>query len=415
MNLKKVINEFKKIYGVKPSCIISAPGRLDFLNTHQDYKGLPVVSIAVNLRAYIAISPSHKNFEVISWNYLFEGKEYRDEFDFGDPLRNNHWFGNYFRAAVKALAKRVKRLNKTRALVVSDIPIASGLGSSAAITVSYVAANLHLNKELYTHKYVAEIAYEAEHDIMNIPCGRLDQYGSTFGGVIKINTRPPFDVERLPEINGLFVVLDSGIRHNTREIHSNIINKLRIAISSLRDIVAEQHIKKALTYDVSSIRWELINEQELLQYLSTMPEELANLIIYTLRANRSTELAIRVLKGAKLRYNEIKSYLPQIETMTKKERRSENNNLELIGAIMNYQHELLRDLYKVSLPELEQIRNSAIDAGALGVKITGAGMGGSLIALVKDMKTARRVLRASIEAGALRGWIVRVDEGLKSH
>ena len=56
--IDKIGIAFKEFYGEKPSIVVSAPGRLDFLNTHQDYKGLPVSAIGVNLRTYIALALS---------------------------------------------------------------------------------------------------------------------------------------------------------------------------------------------------------------------------------------------------------------------------------------------------------------------------------------------------------------------
>ncbi|HDO42214.1 MAG TPA: GHMP kinase, partial [Candidatus Bathyarchaeota archaeon] len=41
--------------------VVSSPGRADFLNTHQDYKGLPVVPAAINLRLYISANLSNGN------------------------------------------------------------------------------------------------------------------------------------------------------------------------------------------------------------------------------------------------------------------------------------------------------------------------------------------------------------------
>lgn len=55
-----------------------------------------------------------------------------------------------------------------------------------------------------------------------------------------------------------------------------------------------------------------------------------------------------------------------------------------------------------------------LDAGAYGVKISGAGMGGSLLAVVpSEQEVKKRVLDAALKAGARRGWIVRIDEGAR--
>ena len=64
------------------------------------------------------------------------------------------------------------------------------------------------------------------------------------------------------------------------------------------------------------------------------------------------------------------------------------------------------------MPELEAIRDAMLEAGAYGAKISGAGLGGALIALV-DEGAGSRVATAALEAGASRAWIVRVDEGAR--
>ncbi|MEM4405238.1 MAG: GHMP kinase, partial [Nitrososphaerota archaeon] len=64
-----------------------------------------------------------------------------------------------------------------------------------------------------------------------------------------------------------------------------------------------------------------------------------------------------------------------------------------------------------SLPELEKIRSAMLENGALAVKISGAGLGGCLIALCRDDESAESALKAAIEAGAVRGWRLRIDSG----
>ena len=85
----------------------------------------------------------------------------------------------------------------------------------------------------------------------------------------------------------------------------------------------------------------------------------------------------------------------------------------IIGEVMNEQHSLLRDLYDVSLPRLDEICSAALDAGAYGAKISGAGMGGSIIALVKDEEHGRKVINACLEANAREGWVSKVSGGVR--
>ncbi len=83
--------------GLPPFLVVSAPGRADFLNTHQDYKGLPVVPIAINLRTYIsAIRELDHEFRVKSLNLKREGLKYVDVFNIHDVrLVWGGWFGDY--------------------------------------------------------------------------------------------------------------------------------------------------------------------------------------------------------------------------------------------------------------------------------------------------------------------------------
>jgi len=80
---------------------------------------------------------------------------------------------------------------------------------------------------------------------------------------------------------------------------------------------------------------------------------------------------------------------------------------------MNDQHSLLRDLYDLSLPELEEICSAAVGIGAYGAKISGAGMGGSIIALVKNEEKGKDVTDACLSVGAKEGWVSEVGEGVR--
>jgi len=84
-----------------------------------------------------------------------------------------------------------------------------------------------------------------------------------------------------------------------------------------------------------------------------------------------------------------------------------------LARIINYQHELLRDYYDVSLPEIEELRNVMLKTGALGVKISGAGLGGCLIGLIPSIEVGEKVISEAISIGAKAGWIVSPDEGAR--
>lgn len=415
--IKYIISMFKKFFNSEPEVIVSAPGRIDFLNTHQDYKGLPVVSIGIDLRTYVAISRiSGEQSKIVSVNLLREGIEYMDSFNIGSVvLKREKWFGNYIRSSIMALKEMNKNISGFNALIYSDVPVAAGLASSAALLVSFIGAVNEVHGFNLDKKDIAELAFHAEHDIMGIPCGRLDQYGSVFGGILKIETRPPYNVEELPIINGIFIVLDSGIRHSTADIHprrqSEIDEGLRILLQ-MNDLGRELICKLSDRY--YTVKWDEIRYEDVKPYLMRLPEIPRKRIEFTFKMHSSTILALNIIKGYIPGHEEIIAVLgDKWRDRIEKALSSDRPSLALIGIIMDYQHELLRDLYDVSLPELERIRNAALDAGALGVKLSGAGLGGSLTALASDLDNAKNILKEGLENGAKRGWIVRVDTGLR--
>ena len=63
------------------------------------------------------------------------------------------------------------------------------------------------------------------------------------------------------------------------------------------------------------------------------------------------------------------------------------------GALMVRSHESLRDDYEVSTPELDEIVTAALEAGAAGARLTGAGFGGCAVALC-DVTTVAPVMEA---------------------
>ncbi|MCX8205042.1 MAG: GHMP kinase [Candidatus Nezhaarchaeota archaeon] len=407
---------FEEAYGHRPEVVSSAPGRLDFLNTHQDYKGLPVVSVAISKRTYVALAKSTGKCRVFSLNLCLEGASCRDEFEAGSPtLRRDGSFGDYVRSVVYALKEKGLEVRGFDALVYSDVPIASGLASSAALQVALATGLSELYGLGLSRREVAELAYHSEHDVMGIPCGRLDQYGSAMGGLTLIETRPPYSTRTYTGRGWVFVVLHSGVKHRTAEVHLRRIGEVEEGLRGLLKLSIPRGLREKLSERVDGVMWDKVSLEELEPYLGQLDPSSRNRIVFTLKMNQSTMLALRLLEGSaspaeRRRVREF--LLAEGPECLEAPSRAGDEVLELVAGIVNYQHVLLRDLYEVSLPELEAIRSTALSAGALGVKISGAGLGGSLLAIVSSAREAEEV--ASACRGVARGsWVVEVDEGAR--
>jgi len=415
MNLTNWVEEYHKL-GAGPWTVASAPGRVDFLNTHQDYKGLPVIPVAINLHTYVFGKLWTRDvFRVRSLDLEALGEEATDTFPIiGGPVQERGWFGNYLRGVVNVLHKRglAPRLKGIDVIIKSDIPIGSGLASSAALEVAFALLLNHVFNLGYDAKNLAEIAYHAETQEVGVPCGRLDQYGVAFGGIVKLECRPPYNVEPLPFTDLTFAIIDSGIRHSTGDIHpfrQDDINRGLMALMESKAV--PRGLKARLGYRYDQPLWEKVSEQDVSPYLSTMDERSAKRILFTLKMHESTETALDLLRLKTPRRERVVNTLGEKvweAIMTK----PENKRVYwALGEVMNWQHILLRDFYDVSLPELERIREAAIEAGAYGVKISGAGMGGSLIALVNNPEAGYKILEDASATGAKRGWVSGVGKG----
>jgi len=415
-SLEKTRKLYRDFFGEKPEKIASVPGRLDFLNTHQDHKGLPVVSISVNLRCYTAVSSSSDERGVaVSFNYMEEGLSYYDEFSLKElePV-GREGFSGYLRVAVKVLLEKGCGVRGFRAGIYSEVPIASGMGSSAALTASFIAALNALFELGLSESEIAEYAYIAEHDVLGIPCERLDQYGCVYGGVALIRTRPPYSVERLPRLSGVFTVVDSGVRHRTADVHPRRQGEIEEGLKLLMEMDIPGALKTKLGYRYWEPEWVLIELEEIEPFLRSPPETPRKRILFTLKMHASTLLALGALRGESLNTEVLGEVEEAVRSFTGKTPAMHSRE-EVVGAVMTYQHMLLRGLYDVSIPVPDDLVISAVDSGAYGAKLSGAGLGGVVIALAESVDRAQEIIRKSLKAGGTKAWIVGFDEGVMAH
>ena len=416
IGVERVVEAFRREFGCDPEIVVSAPARLDLLNSYQDKVGLPVVSVGIDLRCYVAASRSRTGLvEVVSENLRREGKLYRDVFNPIEPEVIPSWFGSYVRSAYIAMSRYLSYPPPpAEILVLSEVPIGSGLGSSSALEVATVYALSKLGGFGLDLMEIAEISYVAEHNVLNAPCGRQDHYTSTFGGVLLVRTRPPYSVEKLVgSVEGSFIAIDSGERHITGEILSQRIAEIDAGLRELLSVGNLPEEIREIVRDATTTRWELLDEDDLRPYLEHLNPVSRKRVLYVLRCNRSTMLIVDVLRGRWVDPEALARALSISVDEAEKLLSSENPRLATLARTMNYQHELLRDLYELTTEKLESVREATLRAGALACKMSGAGMGGALAALARNLSEAEEIARAVLVVGASIATPVSVAEGVR--
>ncbi|HEX9548408.1 MAG TPA: galactokinase, partial [Acidimicrobiales bacterium] len=236
-------------------------------------------------------------------------------------------------------------------LVDGHVPIGAGLSSSAALECATALALNDLYDIGLTAAELATLARRAENEFVGVPCGPMDQLAAMHGQkdrALFIDTRSLL-IEPVPldlTAAGLdLLVINTNAPHalaaseyaDRRQACEQAASELRIA--ALRDL-APGDLDDALSR----------------LHDPTTGKRVRHVI---------TENA-RVLEAVVL---------------------LRRGQTEAIGPLLTASHVSLRDDYEVSSPELDTAVDAALDAGALGARLTGAGFGGCAIALVRPSDT----------------------------
>ncbi len=352
--------------------ISSSPARVCLYGEHQDYLGLKVIPSAITLRLQITAELSRKS-HISVYSSIQQQSIYLSP-SISSVSKNLFSFQSYLEAGIIALQRQFPHftLPNFNATIDSAIPPESGLSSSAALLVGWINLLAKISFITLKPKEIAELAYVAEHDILGIPCGRMDQYSCALGKVISLDCTEPPVINTLSVPNCKFIVVFSNIPKHTSNIHSKKVDELKSVANKLETIA-----QLPLTHiDIEDF-------QHLSLSLSLDEQRVAQAIL------------------------SIKKDTEQAEVELKKN----NPSLTYLGKLLTSQQYALREGIGVSLPLLDKIVQTGINNGALGGKITGAGLGGSVVLLTDGNE--KQISQAIADTLNLPNWIVSSDEGVK--
>lgn len=327
--------------------IFQAPGRVNLIGDHTDYNDGFVLPAAIDRQIVIAATPREDSL-INVWALDFDQGDHFDLQKGISRLSQNSW-GNYLRGMVWSLLQKGCTLRGMDAVVAGDIPIGAGLSSSAAIEVAVGFAMLQLSENELDLKSLAQAAQKAENDFVGMRCGIMDQYISCLGQVnhaLLIDCRDlSYQALPLPP-QALIFVVDSGVHRDLMDMEYNARRgecetaATHFGVRALRDISLEAFNNRAnqLTPTIRRRARHVITE------------------------NARTVLAAEALEA---------------------------ENLKAIGNLMVASHASLRDDFEVSCPELNLLVEIALGVkGVYGARLTGAGFGGSMVALVQPEAAA---------------------------
>lgn len=361
-----VISTFRQRFGKEPAYIALAPGRVNILGEHVDFNDGFVLPAAIDRATYIAFSPADDD---PAERFTLVAADFGEEVSFtmesiatktaadGTPLPEWAFYPAGVAWALEGEGLPVRPIN---AVFASNVPQGSGLSSSASIEMAFAIAWQTLGGWNLPPMQRALLGQKAENHYVGVNCGIMDQFASACGVVdnlLLLDCRS-LEWQTLPVPEDVAIVIaDTSVR---RKLTDGEYNKRRQACEDAVKILSA-HLPgiKALR-DVSVDDFNRLSGQ-----LSGLVEKRARHVVEEIERSRR---AIPLLEQGKIRE---------------------------FGQIMNECHASLRDLYEVSIPELNTMVEIAQNLpGCLGARLTGAGFGGCTVNLVE--KTAAEAFAAEL-------------------
>lgn len=375
---------FEEIYNSYPDVVSSAPGRINIIGEHTDYNQGYVLPAAINLRNYFFLS-KRTDGKVCLWTENFKKRELfsLQKISFSEQ---NKWT-NYIKGIFWALQEEGFDLRGINGLTWGDIPLEAGLSSSAALEVSIIQGLNTLFKLGLAPQRMTELARKAENDFVGVQCGIMDQFVSFFGEKSKA------------------VFLDcESLEYELVPVH--------LEREDLRLFVFESGVLRELaSSEYNRRRHESFQALELLKKYGVKSYKQVTL---ALLEERKDEMDEALFKRARHVASENERVKKAVEALRK-------DDFRLLGELIFRSHESLRDDYEVSCPELDLLYESAREfPGCFGARLTGAGFGGSGIALVKEERIAafrKKLLEEARKRKFPRPefYEVKIGEGAKAY
>ncbi|MCD6157752.1 MAG: galactokinase [Euryarchaeota archaeon] len=347
---------------------VLSSGRVNLIGEHTDYSYGYVMPIAISL--YTELDAELQDNEVELYSKAYNETK---RFSIKNLKREGSWI-DYVKGIYRVLVDEGFSLKGIRGAVGGNLPIGSGLSSSASFEMAVIAfLNKALNLGLDRLK-MALLAKRAENEFVGVPCGILDQFSIAFGRegyAIFLDTETldyeyisfPKDVE--------VIVFYTGIK---RELASSEYSQRRKIVEKLLKMLGKRSSKEVTLKDLAKVGNKLLVKR----------------FSYIIRENKRVIKARDALK---------------------------ENDVELFGKILFEAHWDVAENYEVSCPELDFVVKEAKDLGAYGARLTGAGFGGSAI-IIADLDRSEEIAHRIYEryskrfSWRARYYLVRPSNGI---
>ncbi|HVI01667.1 MAG TPA: galactokinase [Enhygromyxa sp.] len=327
----------------------SAPGRVNLIGEHTDYNGGFVLPTPIPQRTNVELRRRDDDL-IRAWSREIGSWE---EYRLGEERRRGDWL-DYVMGCTFAARTAGHVLGGAELRISSDVPLGSGLASSAALEVALLRGLREAFALALDDVQLALLGQRAENDIVGAPVGAMDQLCSSLGepgSALFIDTRS-LELRHVPLPHDIdLLVIESGIFHD----HASGSYRVRRA-------ECEAAARKL---GVSLLR-ELGPED--LALAASLPAPLNRRVRHVISENQRVLDAVAAI---------------------------ERGELHTLGQLFAESHASMRDDFEVSLPAIDTLVAIAMaDPEVFAARLTGGGFGGSIVALAyaeTGAEAARRI------------------------
>lgn len=336
-------------HGATPTRWFFAPGRINLVGAHLDYSGGDVMPMAVDRGIFVGVrlrDDDRIRLCSVDQELVVEARCA----EVGDRTRPEWGWAGYPLGIWRAFARDHGVHGGFDAVFAGDVPIASGLSSSAAIEVVTAIALDALHEVGLDREAIANLAHRAENEFVGVRCGIMDQYASALGRpgqALLVHCDGP-KWEHVPFDPAACEVLVMDTR-KPRKLAAVAFNERVAECAAAHGVLRERvrdasHLAKFTPDELESCREHMAEN------------------LYLRARHVVTEMG-RIAAGAEaLRRHDYAG----------------------LGAQLDASHRSTATDYAVSCEELDVITDAARDCdGVFGARLTGAGFGGCAIALIE--------------------------------
>ena len=339
---------FVQHYNCAPDQVFHAPGRVNLIGEHTDYNEGFVLPSAINFGTDIAAKlRSDKTVNILAVDCV--GETNRFDLENIEYSKTKMWV-NYIRGTLKVLRNAYPDINGADIVVSGDVPQGTGLSSSASFEVALLKTFVSLNNIPLDGVRAALMGQKAENEFVGCNCGIMDQLISALGKAghaMLLDCRSlTFEHAIIPQGMSL-VIVNSNVKRGLVDSEYNARREQCEA--------AAKHFNKAALRDVTLE--ELVNEQG---NLSPIIYKRARHVI---SENTRTKQALEALNA---------------------------NDMKKMSALMAQSHHSMKNDFEITTPEVDflvEIIDSVLGKEG-GVRMTGGGFGGCVVALVPTVMIA---------------------------